>query len=1215
MALSTETSPGPTEDGNVNRRTSGRVSKLPQRFSGVAPNGSVKRKRSDEDDEGISMQDEDASDESEDQSEEEPDEEEIREQRRVARKSKTTRDKPAPKKARPNRNTMDLAIRTTGGAAKKSRKAASARAVSEEDLEGLYGQIIVQGKSAEDVVAEWTERFKNDEAGSVAELVNLALKAAGCNISVDVHDIRDPDNASGRLSSIQEEFQAQNLVDYPLIARGKSTATFKKRLVGFFRTLIQEFPVQDLLVNKVELIQNLQAWLPVMTSAATRPFRHTSTVICCAIISGLADVGRSLAENEAQVLRQTEAENKKARANKSRVTAHEKKMKEVQKQREALDELLRGWLDSTFIHRYRDVDPRIRTENVIALGDWIVVYPEYFFDGHHLRYLGWLLSDTSASIRSEVLRQLLRMYKDNDKLGGLKSFTERFRTRMVEMATSDAEATVRASAVELLSILREAGLLAPDDFDTVGKLIFDSEPRVRKSVIGFFTESINDVYESKLEDLNERESLEALTTDTDEYESPRLDWLRLKCLVETLQSYDDEGTEGKEYDTGVKYQNMSQSLGAAQAETRFTLAAQALCEAVPEVKNWRAVAGYLLFDHSQRTPNGVNDDPEAFLKQECRLTEAEEIILLEILGASVKLSLAEVAEELADKNKKSKARKAELLELQEDTARHLALLIPRLLQKFGAVPDSASAVLRLGHVLNLDIFQQMRQDSTTFASLLDDINKQFLTHGNHDVLGEATTALMHAKKFDELEEVTDAKLQALWEPTINALCVLGRDKDLATRGNLDPSHLTSLSNTVLRIAHLVQIADCTEILETAPGTPAPKSKSRKEKHPASKSADPVTILTSLIHRAAPSPDSSKSNFDLESSNVEDGIAGNAATALMFYFLWKLAALKKAIESGPANSMLLRRPPLEDIAARRDALIAAIGIVFEKRVRTIPTSKRKPKAADGSEDVMLGLTNVLLDVATAFTSTLRTAKPDRVASQGTGGTEYLSLVREIPGPIQQNILKLLESAEKDYAGKLGRTIELGETENERDADADINEDPESDDDDETDEGETNGANAEGKGNSAAAKKQHDLLESERRLCDVGSRLVLAILCGAVDAPKARACLERNKTKLGPNWKEVVLFLEKSTAAKPKHSRAKSKPAAKDTRETPGNKGTPSTNGVIEVEDDGEEEDMDVEEEEEAHDDREATDEHVDNHEQANGVAAQTDQDEMESVVGD
>jgi hypothetical protein len=63
------------------------------------------------------------------------------------------------------------------------------------------------GKDATETVAAWAKRFQRDEANSVAELINLVLKAAGCDIGVDIDDIGDPDNASGRLSTIQDEFQ------------------------------------------------------------------------------------------------------------------------------------------------------------------------------------------------------------------------------------------------------------------------------------------------------------------------------------------------------------------------------------------------------------------------------------------------------------------------------------------------------------------------------------------------------------------------------------------------------------------------------------------------------------------------------------------------------------------------------------------------------------------------------------------------------------------------------------------------------------------------------------------------------------------------------------------------------------------------------------------------------------------------------------------------
>ena len=989
---------------------------------------------------------------------------------------------------------------------------------------------------------------------------------------------------------------------------------FKKRLTGFFRSLINNFPLSDLLVSKLEFVQNLQAWLPVMTSASTRPFRHTSTVVCSAIIAGLADVGRSLADTAAQTLRQTESERKKARTNKSRIATLENQVQEVQKQRDKLDELIGPWLDSTFIHRYRDVDPRIRTENVIAMGDWINTYPEFFFDGHHLRYLGWLLSDSSASIRLEDLKQLLRLYKDKDKLSGLRAFTERFRARIVEMATRDAEASVRASAVELVDILREAGLLEPNDIDSIGQLIFDSEARVRKAIVSFFAESINDLYESKLEDMGEKETLEVLASPADNFNTLRLEWLRLKCLVELLQTYD--GPEADPSGTGGTASHIAmQSFEISRVETRFSLAAQALCDAVPEVKEWKVLAGYLLFDNTGARPTSNGDDPETVLKHECKLNEREEVILLEILGASVKISLAETMEELADKKtKKTKARREKLLEIQEDAARHLASIIPRLLQKFGAAPESATAVLRLGHILNLDVFQELRQDSTTFASMLDDINKQFLTHGSGDVLNEATTALMHAKNIDELDEVTESKLQSLWETTTNTLHLLGKDHDLKTRGTLSSSNLMSLSNAVLRIANLARIADCTSTLEATPRTNPNKSKSRKESmaNPLTQPVDAVEILLSLIHRARPSTNPT----DARSEALEDDIAINSATSLMFYFMWKLTSLKKAIVSADASSPLLRPVQLEILAERRDYLVSGISEVLELRARNRSRSKTKAKDMQGLEDVTFGLVDVLLDVCIMFPSTLRTVKPARVVNQW--NTDYLALISEIPVPTQGTIFRLLAAAEKDFAVRAGRSIETADADTEDGgSQKDINDDPESEeeeeDEDESELDEEKDMGGTSLGGGKISRKQRSILTSEQRLCGLGSRLVLAALSGVLDTGKAKTRLERNKTKLGSNWKEVVSYLEKANAGQAKKARSKKKDVALNGGAGETSKGKKQSSNERETIEDDEDEVIDGEDDE-SPEATEAADQH-DDQVKTNGVESGAEDDHVESVMGD
>src|SRR5207244_3865223 len=115
----------------------------------------------------------------------------------------------------------------------------------------------------------------------------------------------------------------------------------------------------------------------------------------------------------------------------------------------------------------------------------------------------------------------------------------------VEMATRDSEPGVRAAAVELMDYIRQAGMLEPDDIDVIGKLIFDSEPRVRKALVGFFAENIKDLYDNRIEELGGEEVLEDILNveDEEDFSTPRAAWIRYKSLAESLLSYDNEDQE------------------------------------------------------------------------------------------------------------------------------------------------------------------------------------------------------------------------------------------------------------------------------------------------------------------------------------------------------------------------------------------------------------------------------------------------------------------------------------------------------------------------------------------------------------------------------------------------------------------------------------------------------------------------------------------------
>ena len=67
--------------------------------------------------------------------------------------------------------------------------------------------MFTSGERSQDVAARWAARFNEHEAKAVAEIVNLVLQAAGCDLRITEDDIADPDNAPNRVAEIQEEFQ------------------------------------------------------------------------------------------------------------------------------------------------------------------------------------------------------------------------------------------------------------------------------------------------------------------------------------------------------------------------------------------------------------------------------------------------------------------------------------------------------------------------------------------------------------------------------------------------------------------------------------------------------------------------------------------------------------------------------------------------------------------------------------------------------------------------------------------------------------------------------------------------------------------------------------------------------------------------------------------------------------------------------------------------
>ncbi|KAI9658553.1 MAG: hypothetical protein M1829_006779 [Trizodia sp. TS-e1964] len=1089
-----------------NRRKSGRVTRKPILPMSQPLASKRKRKRGDLDMDAQESEQEDApSDsglESMEESDRDADPEEIKDKKRRASKKRASAAKPPAKKTKlANEGTSQrLPAAARPQPTPRGRKPRDARPPRSTGNNTLYSEVFYENKPLDGVVAAWLEKYKSNNTEGMCDLVNFVIKSTGCNIEITVHDIADQDNVTGRLSDLQDEYNAQKIYDYPLISKTKYNPPFRTTLTKFFSILLETMHVSAILYEELALIENFQIWVTTLTSSAIRPFRHTATVISLAVASKICEITLETAENSAKIHRQVEAEKKKAR-NKARIAAFEEKIREADARREITENIMTDIFDTVFVHRYRDIDPKIRVDCVQSLGHWITTLPETFLEGNYLKYLGWVLSDTAMTTRNEVLKQLYKLYKKKDNIGGLHSFTERFRSRIVEMACFDSESTVRASAIELLDLIREAGLLEPDDIDNIGKLIYDWDIRVRKAVAGFFSENINDLYDSQMEEIGGQEVIEEALAGNSavDIEKPRVSWVKLKCLVETLQAYaPNRGDESPEQlERGPR--GVYDVINARRVESPHLQLAKVLYDKVPEIKDWEGLAGYLLFDHSteESQTGGADQNILQNLKRACSLDEKQEVILLQVLNAAVTLNLSTPLENESLKKAKKKTAKALTTQEQEQTARKLAQIIPRLLRKFGAIPEAAAAVLQLEHLLNLDVFQELRQDTTIFSSLLDDINKQFLTHGNQEVLTEASAAFMHARKFEDLEEVTSEKIQVLWDGTIDALCSAVRGRNIAEEDALSEPLLTDLANTLRRILNLANVSDCVEIFESEH-----RARTKKGKQRSSEPSQPFEIILAILNRGA-----LLSLLDAEEKPVHDTLLIGAMRILLAYFMWKIKGYRDLLVKGTP----VEQNEIDEMAKRKARYVAALAQILAHRPL---------------DTLHLETAGLILDVFTLFT-TLHEAQ-DSVPAAGeaaqASAIQLLALADDVPAELQVHLLAAFAFAEKSYAKKAHKPLEADEDDAPEDSDA------------EEDEGDLKAT-----------------LLSEQRLCTLTGKLVVGLIAHVIDHTeeagkgKIRSRLERNKAKLGHNFKEILAYLDEPKEKKGKGKKGKQATAAEKKKE--------------------------------------------------------------------
>ena len=81
---------------------------------------------------------------------------------------------------------------------------------------------------------------------------------------------------------------------------------------------------KNILYDNPVLLENIEVWITTLSSAASRPLRHTATVASLEIIRALTESGNKIAIQTAHYLRQSGTESRKAGNNKGSIASIER---------------------------------------------------------------------------------------------------------------------------------------------------------------------------------------------------------------------------------------------------------------------------------------------------------------------------------------------------------------------------------------------------------------------------------------------------------------------------------------------------------------------------------------------------------------------------------------------------------------------------------------------------------------------------------------------------------------------------------------------------------------------------------------------------------------------------------------------------------------------------------------------------------------------------
>lgn len=325
-----------------------------------------------------------------------------------------------------------------------------------------------------------------------------------------------------------------------------------------------------------------------------------------------------------------------------------------------------------------------------------------------------MLSSKDAGARLEAVKALSSLYAKEDNIGGMQHFTERFKGRLVEMATAEPDATVRVEAIKVLRAIDLHGLLEDEERADLTKTLFHEHRPTRNATAPFVATLLQEAYDDLRPDLqvdgaSGRRGAKSTASSGTVAQAESM--LHLKCLATLVARTSREGSGSN---ASASDDDAAADAAPAVASTgldlgifpsRVAAAVDALWTCYDPVKDQAGMVALLM---------RAEEDDDTL-----KLTKDEETTLLELLVESCRRAAAVVPKE-ADNDESPDAPEA-------TTTRLLITELPRLLAKYLREPTRVALLLRLPSVMDLEEYVSSRKVT---VSRHQSMNADDLAHGS-----------------------------------------------------------------------------------------------------------------------------------------------------------------------------------------------------------------------------------------------------------------------------------------------------------------------------------------------------------------------------------------------------------------------------------------------------------------------------------------------------